>query len=125
MPSSASGSAPATFLHKVIAAVSFAALLHAAYSAAQHRLYLRLTEQPFTALPADIVAQTLASLIFLCWACTHVAGAFQPIRADIANGRRRWDDVGSCLSFVTFEHRAKALSPTYALDSGRAFTVSL
>lgn len=37
---------------QVIAAVSIAALLHAAYSAAQHRLYLRLTEQPFTALPA-------------------------------------------------------------------------
>lgn len=33
---------------------------------------------------SDIVAQTLASLIFLCWAYTHVAGAFQPIRADIA-----------------------------------------
>lgn len=117
---------------------------------------------------SDIVAQTLASLIFLCWACTHVAGAFQPIRADIAvsdyysiyssrkllsfttlllscvwfyftkkneswilngsciqNGRRKWDDVGSCLSFATFEHRAKALSPTYAFDSGRSLSVSL
>ncbi|GMT16964.1 hypothetical protein PFISCL1PPCAC_8261, partial [Pristionchus fissidentatus] len=123
MPSSAYGSAPATFLHKVVAIVSLIALLHGAYSAAQHRLYLRLTEQPFSALPLDIVVQTLASLIVLCWACTHVAGAFQPIRADIANGRRSWDEVGSCLSFASFEHRAKALSPTFALDSGRAFTV--
>merc|ERR1712071_442203 len=28
-------------------------LLHAAYSAAQHRTYLRLTEQEFTSLPSD------------------------------------------------------------------------
>ena len=94
----------------------------------------------------DIVAQTLVSLIALVWACSHVAGTFQSIRADITvlflllgfifywsadwslishlfqTGKRRWEDVAACPSFMSFDHRAKALSPSFTADS--AFAVS-
>lgn len=67
---------------KVISIVSLASLIHCAYSAAQHRSYLRLTEQEFTQLPLDIVIQTFISLVVLIFATTFLAGEFQTIRAD-------------------------------------------
>ncbi|CAG9529791.1 unnamed protein product [Cercopithifilaria johnstoni] len=88
-------------------------LLHCAYSAAQHRLYLRLTEQPFTQLPLDIVVQTIVSLIAFVYSATCIAGEFQPIRSDLQNRTKSWDTVGNCPSFYTFDHRAKTLSPSY------------
>ncbi|KHN71682.1 hypothetical protein Tcan_02113 [Toxocara canis] len=30
------------------------------------------------------------------------------------NRTKSWDTVGNCPSFYTFEHRAKALSPTFS-----------
>ncbi|KHJ85347.1 hypothetical protein OESDEN_14930, partial [Oesophagostomum dentatum] len=48
----------------------------------QHRSYLRLTEQPFVSLPADVLAQTIISLVALIYGATHVAGAFQHIKSD-------------------------------------------
>ncbi|VDK80514.1 unnamed protein product [Cylicostephanus goldi] len=69
-------------LYNVITLASLASLLHCAYSAAQHRSYLRLTEQPFISLPADVLAQTIISLIALIYGATHVAGAFQHIKSD-------------------------------------------
>ncbi|PAV88573.1 hypothetical protein WR25_14578 [Diploscapter pachys] len=99
--------------HGLIAVVSLASLLHCAYSAAQHRFYLRLTEQPFVSLPSDVVAQTLISLIALIYACTYVAGEFSPIKSD-PNKNRTWDEASACLSFATFAHRGKMLSPEFA-----------
>uniref|UniRef100_A0A0M3I0R2 NADH dehydrogenase [ubiquinone] flavoprotein 3, mitochondrial n=1 Tax=Ascaris lumbricoides TaxID=6252 RepID=A0A0M3I0R2_ASCLU len=72
-----------TSLLRVLTVVALVSLLHCAYSAAQHRFYLRLTEQPFTQLPADIIVQTLVSLIVLIYGASHIAGDFQPIRSDI------------------------------------------
>ncbi|VDM28307.1 unnamed protein product [Toxocara canis] len=105
-----------TSLLRIITIVALVSLLHCAYSAAQHRFYLRLTEQPFTQLPADLIVQTLVSLIILIYGASYVAGDFQPIRTDIqvVNRTKSWDTVGNCPSFYTFEHRAKALSPTFS-----------
>ncbi|VDK83483.1 unnamed protein product [Litomosoides sigmodontis] len=87
-------------------------LLHCAYSAAQHRFYLRLTEQPFTQLPLDIALQTVVSLIAFVYSATYIAGEFQPIRSDLQNRTKSWDTVGNCPSFYTFDHRARTLSPS-------------
>ncbi|XGW08198.1 hypothetical protein V3C99_010921 [Haemonchus contortus] len=81
-------------LYNVITSVSLLSLLHCAYSAAQHRSYLRLTEQPFVTLPADVLAQTLISLVALIYGASHVAGAFQHIKSD-PNRDRSWDESGS------------------------------
>ncbi|CAI4232986.1 unnamed protein product [Auanema sp. JU1783] len=99
-------------LHAVITIVSLASLLHCAYSAAQHRSYLRLTEQPFVSLPADVICQTLVSLIVLIYGASYVAAPFQQIKSD-PNRERTWDEVASCLSFAIFNHRGKAMSPYY------------
>ncbi|CAJ0951509.1 unnamed protein product, partial [Mesorhabditis belari] len=104
----------ASFLEKSVTIAALFSLLHCAYSAAQHRFYLRLTEQPFTHLPLDIVVQTLVSLVALIYGASRVAGTLEPIRADIQNRRRTWDEVGSCLSFSTFDHRSRMLSPIHS-----------
>ena len=44
-------------IYKVFVAVGLLCILHAAYSAAQHRTYLRLTKTEFLALPLDIAIQ--------------------------------------------------------------------
>ncbi|KAE9551074.1 hypothetical protein FO519_005711 [Halicephalobus sp. NKZ332] len=94
---------------KVLSLVSLASLLHCAYSAAQHRSYLRLTEQEFTQLPLDIVIQTFVSLVVLIFSTTFLAGDFQTIRADKEVVRKTWDTIGNCPSFYTFDHRSKCL----------------
>ncbi|VDN03915.1 unnamed protein product [Thelazia callipaeda] len=93
--------------------VALISLLHCAYSAAQHRFYLRLTEQPFTHLPLDITLQTILSLVAFIYSTTYIAGEFQPIRSDLQDRAKSWDTVGNCPSFYTFHHRAKTLSPLY------------
>lgn len=52
---------------KMMCLGALASLVHCAYSAAQHRSYLRLTGDEFEALPLDIVLQTLLSLLLLCY----------------------------------------------------------
>ncbi|VDM11289.1 unnamed protein product, partial [Wuchereria bancrofti] len=94
--------------------IGLISLLHCAYSAAQHRFYLRLTEQPFTQLPLDIIIQTIVSLIAFLYSATYIAGEFQPVRSDLQNRTKSWDTVGNCPSFYTFDHRAKTLSPSYS-----------
>ena len=51
---------------KLFLTIGLAGLSHAAYSATQHRNYLRLTERDFSTLPLDIFAQTLLSLLLRC-----------------------------------------------------------
>ncbi len=70
--------------------VGLLSLIHCAYSAAQHRFYLRLTGQTFGALPLDIVIQTLISLLLVCYSAAQVAGDFRPIRID--------QQVGICVN---------------------------
>ncbi|KAK5984492.1 hypothetical protein GCK32_002696 [Trichostrongylus colubriformis] len=105
-------------LYNVITLVSLLSLLHCAYSAAQHRSYLRLTEQPFVSLPADVLAQTLISLVALIYGASHVAGAFQHIKSDprsLSGGlllprqlsalANRFDTIRSLSSFSLYSSR--------------------
>ncbi|VDN52146.1 unnamed protein product [Dracunculus medinensis] len=103
---------------RVLCIVGLVSLLHCAYSAAQIcelqlRFYLRITEQPFTHLPADLIVQTLISLIIIIYGASYITGDFQPIRSDIQNRTKSWDTMGSCPSFYIFHHRAKAVSPGF------------
>uniref|UniRef100_A0A915ISV4 Membrane magnesium transporter n=1 Tax=Romanomermis culicivorax TaxID=13658 RepID=A0A915ISV4_ROMCU len=106
---------------KFLLAVGAISLIHCGYSAAQHRSYLRLTEQEFLGLPADIFLQTLLSLFFICYFGAGVAGDFQQIRADLTMRQRYFEHAANCPSFYTFDHRAKSLSPffTTASSGGR------
>ncbi|KAI6229870.1 hypothetical protein M3Y99_01122700 [Aphelenchoides fujianensis] len=85
-------------LWKLVCTLSLSSLAHCAYSAAQHRSYLRLAEQPFVGLPADIVVQTVVSFLLAVVACTVIAGEFQPIRSD-QNQKRSWELIANRPNF--------------------------
>lgn len=110
-------SSTAKSVFRLVCFAGLLSLLHCAYSAAQHRFYLRLTEQPFTQLPADLILQTLVSLVAVIYGASYIAGDFLPVRSDLQNRSKSWDTVGNCPSFYVFDHRARALSPSYSAFS--------
>lgn len=84
-------------------------LAHAAYSAAQHRAYLRLTEEEFTTLPVDILLQSILGLLLMCFGIVNVVGKFREIKAAADMDKRGWENLGNRSSFYSFAHRGKAL----------------
>uniref|UniRef100_A0A8R1HY03 Membrane magnesium transporter n=1 Tax=Caenorhabditis japonica TaxID=281687 RepID=A0A8R1HY03_CAEJA len=104
----------ASTIYRLITIVSLLSLLHCAYSAAQHRFYLRLTEQPFVNLPADVVAQTVISLIALIYGTSFLANPFLYIKQD-QHPERTCDEALNCPSFITFDNRTKAMSPEFSM----------
>nr|AAX55666.1 11 kDa salivary protein [Phlebotomus ariasi] len=100
-------------LHKFLLVVGFVSLIHAAYSAAQHRTYLRITEQEFNSLPFDIVLQAVVSLIILVYSILQVVGEFREIRAAVDLQAKSWETLGNIPSFYMFNHRGKSLSGQY------------
>ncbi|XP_053675327.1 ER membrane protein complex subunit 5 [Anopheles nili] len=99
--------------NKIQIVLGFLFLLHAAYSAAQHRAYLRITEQEFSELPIDIIFQAIASLIFIIYNILQVVGDFKEIRAAVDLQAKSWETLSNIPSFYTFNHRGKALAPHY------------
>lgn len=95
--------------HKFCVFVGLLAMAHAAYSAAQHRTYLRLTEQEFIGLPLDIMVQCFVGLLLTCYGVVHVAGSFREIRASAELDSKTWDMISNRQSFYSFNHRGKAL----------------
>jgi len=88
-------------------------ILHAAYSAAQHRSYLRITEQEFTTLPIDILIQGIASLFIVMYGVMYIAGDFKEIRAVVDLENKSWETLRNLPSFQVFNHRGRSLSPEY------------
>ncbi|XP_054768542.2 ER membrane protein complex subunit 5-like [Lytechinus pictus] len=84
-------------------------LAHASYSAAQHRSYLRLTEQEFTRLPTDIFVQCIVSLLVTCYGVINIAGKFREIRATVELESRSMDTLCNRPSFYCFSHRGQVL----------------
>lgn len=104
---------PATAMHKLITFIGFTSILHAAYSAAQHRSYLRITEQEFTTLPIDILIQGIASLFIVMYGVMYIAGDFKEIRAVVDLENKSWETLRNLPSFQVFNHRGRSLSPEY------------
>ncbi|XP_053663123.1 ER membrane protein complex subunit 5 [Anopheles marshallii] len=107
--------------NKIQIVVGFLSLLHAAYSAAQHRAYLRITEQEFSQLPIDIIFQAIASLIYIIYNILQVVGDFKEIRAAVDLQAKSWETLSNIPSFYTFNHRGKALSPVYEQPNPEAY----
>ncbi|XP_023716113.1 membrane magnesium transporter 1 [Cryptotermes secundus] len=103
----------ATLLHKLFLISGLLSLFHAAYSAAQHRSYLRITEQKFVSLPIDILTQGIVSLFVAMYGIMYIAGDFKEIRATVDLENKSWETVRNIPSFYIFNHRGKALSPNY------------
>ncbi|CAO1363655.1 unnamed protein product [Diamesa hyperborea] len=97
---------------KAVLSCGLLSLVHAAYSAAQHRTYLRITEQEFSALPLDIIIQAVVSLAIVVYSVLAIVGEFKEIRAAIDLQEKSWETL-ACSSFYIFNHRGKSLSPDY------------
>ena len=102
---------------KILLAIGLAGLCHAAYSATQHRNYLRLTESinDFSStasshlLPIDILVQTLVCLLLCCFGVISIAAKFKPIQITSEWENKVWDNIGNRTSFYSFNHRGKLL----------------
>jgi hypothetical protein len=94
---------------KILLIIGLFALAHAGYSAAQHRVYVRLTEQRFERLPADIIVQTLVAFFACCIGTVQLFGKFKPILITAEWQNKTWDTLGNRPSFMTFNHRGKKL----------------
>ncbi|GAB6020034.1 hypothetical protein CHUAL_002781 [Chamberlinius hualienensis] len=100
-----------SFWWKFVFGIGFLSLIHSAYSAAQHRTYLRITEEEFTSLPLDIIFQSLLSLVMTMCGILHIAGDFKEIRASMELKSKTWDLLGNRPSFYTFSHRGRIFDP--------------
>ncbi|CAG5048134.1 unnamed protein product [Parnassius apollo] len=110
----------ASTIHKLIVIVGFVSLFHSAFSAAQHRSYLRITSQEFTTLPLDIVVQAVVSLFAVMWGVLNVAGNLREIPAAAELNNVRWETQKNLPSFYMFNHRGKALAYNYIPSASKS-----
>ena len=89
--------------------IGLGGLCHAAYSATQHRNYLRLTEKEYSRLPLDILLQTLFCLLITGFALIRIVGKFKSIRMSSGWESKTWEHIGNRTSFYSFNHRGKRL----------------
>ncbi|KAJ3653956.1 hypothetical protein Zmor_013176 [Zophobas morio] len=109
---------PATLFHRFVLTIGFLSLFHVAYSAAQHRSYLRLNELDFTHLPLDVIIQAFISLFVIMYGVMNVAGDFKEIKASAELENRFWETFKNVPSFYTFSHRGRFLNPSYSSYKG-------
>ncbi|KAL5286439.1 MMGT1 family protein [Megaselia abdita] len=100
-------------VNKVFLFVGFVSLIHAAFSAAQHRSYLRQTSQESTSIPLDILIQTLVSLVIIIYNIVQIVAEFKEIRANAELQEKSWETLSNLQSFYIFNHRGKSLHPSY------------
>lgn len=97
-------------MSRVLVIIGILSLIHAGYSAAQHRSYLRLVEQDFTGLlPHDILLQTIMSLFVTVLGVLKVSGEFKEIRALDDVKYKNIDTIANRPSFYTFNHRGRLM----------------
>lgn len=103
---------------KLVLTIGLIGLCHAAYSATQHRNYMRLTDAEnledtgstkITSLPMDIVIQTLISLLLCCAGLIGISTKFKQIKITSEWENKTWDNIGNRTSFWSFQHRGKTL----------------
>ncbi|XP_075690492.1 ER membrane protein complex subunit 5 [Rhinoderma darwinii] len=99
----------ASSIWKGLVGVGLFALAHAAFSAAQHRSYMRLTEKEDETLPIDIVLQTLLAFVVACYGIVHIAGEFKDMDATSELKHKTFDTLRNHPSFYIFNHRGKVM----------------
>lgn len=105
-------------LWKGLVGLALFALAHAAFSAAQHRSYMRLAEKEDESLPVDTVLQTLLAFAVICCGIVHIAGDFKDVNAASELENKTFDTVRNHPSFYVFNHRGRVLfRPSDATDA--------
>ncbi|XP_057573543.1 ER membrane protein complex subunit 5 [Hippopotamus amphibius kiboko] len=112
-------------LWKGLVGIGLFALAHAAFSAAQHRSYMRLTEKEDESLPVDIVLQTLLAFAVTCYGIVHIAGEFKDMDATSELKNKTFDTLRNHPSFYVFNHRGRVLfRPSDATNSSNQDALS-
>ncbi|XP_070458160.1 ER membrane protein complex subunit 5-like isoform X2 [Equus przewalskii] len=96
-------------LWRGLVGIGLFALAHAAFSAAQHRSYMRLTEKEDESLPIDIVLQTLLAFAVTCYGIVHNEGEFKDVDAASELKNKTFDAFRNHPSFCVFNHRGRVL----------------
>ncbi|XP_042526358.1 ER membrane protein complex subunit 5-like [Dipodomys spectabilis] len=96
-------------LWKGLVGLGLFVLAHAAFSAAQHRSYTRLTEKEDESLPTDTVFQTLLAFAVTCYGIVHIAGEFKDMDATSELKKKTFDTLRNHPSFYVFNHRGRVL----------------
>ncbi|XP_073497399.1 ER membrane protein complex subunit 5 [Phyllobates terribilis] len=99
----------ASSIWKGLVGLGLFALAHAAFSAAQHRSYMRLTEKEDETLPIDIVLQTLLAFVVACYGIVHIAGEFKDMDATSELRNKTFDTLRNHPSFYIFNHRGRVM----------------
>ncbi|XP_053328542.1 ER membrane protein complex subunit 5 [Spea bombifrons] len=99
----------ASSIWKGLVGIGLFALAHAAFSAAQHRSYMRLTEKEDETLPIDIVLQTLLAFVVACYGIVHIAGDFKDMDATSELRNKTFDTLRNHPSFYVFNHRGRVM----------------
>ncbi|XP_059809898.1 ER membrane protein complex subunit 5 [Hemitrygon akajei] len=99
----------ASAVWKGLVGMGLFALAHAAFSAAQHRSYMRLTEKENETLPVDIVLQTLLAFLVTCYGIVHIAGEFKDMDATSELKNKTFETLRNHPSFYLFNHRGRVL----------------
>ncbi|KAG9340983.1 hypothetical protein JZ751_020177 [Albula glossodonta] len=107
----------ASSIWKGFVGIGLFALAHAAFSAAQHRSYMRLTEKENETLPIDIVLQTLLAFVVTCYGIVHIAGEFKEMDASSELKNKTFDTLKNHPSFYVFNHRGRVLFRSPDQDS--------
>ena len=91
-------------LWKGLVGIGLFALAHTAFSAAQHRSYMRLTEKEDESLPIAIVLQTLLAFTVACYGIVHIAGEFKDRDATSELKNKTFGTLWNHPSFYVFNH---------------------
>ncbi|XP_065841234.1 ER membrane protein complex subunit 5-like [Oscarella lobularis] len=94
---------------RVIFAVGIVLLLHAAFSAIQHRTFLSLEDRASSGLPLDIILQSLIALTVGSVGLVKWMVNFKDIKADADSTHKTFDTAGNCSSFYSFQHRGQVI----------------
>lgn len=97
---------------KLMLICGLCSLFHAAFSAAQYRSYLRVSEQKFTgSLPMDIMIQAFVSLLVTLYSVVSIYCNFKVIFANDDFANKSYGHMFSTPpSLVTFNHRGRILT---------------
>ncbi|XP_044538652.1 ER membrane protein complex subunit 5 [Gracilinanus agilis] len=102
----------AAFTGKWLVGLGLIILSHSAFSVAQHRTYMRLTEKEGEALPRDIILQTLLAFLITLYGIVQSAGDFRELDATLELENRTSDSLRNHPSFCIFNHRGRVLFRT-------------
>lgn len=92
-------------LSKALIFLGMVMLGHAAYSAVQHRSFLRLAEEEYTGVPNDILLESLLGGLLCSLGVISLKGRFKDIKLTTELNSKSFETVGNTLGFMAFNHR--------------------